>query len=84
MKFDVLLFKKAGFNKNDIARLFGVSRTTVYNWHSEKTVHSLLKRKVEAITSAVRSALDDKALPIDVKSTNERAKEIQMVIKNYL
>lgn len=84
MKFDTEVFKKAGLNKSDIARIFGVSRTTVHNWYSNKTVHVLIEDRVTQVTNAVRKAVHENKLPVAVRDSETREKEISGVIKPYL
>jgi len=84
MEFNTSLYKEAGLNKNDIARLFDVSRTTVYNWHATTKVHSLIYNKVVSVTKAVQQALSDKKLPVDIKNADERKLEINRIVAEYI
>jgi hypothetical protein len=85
MQFDVELYNDAGLSKSDISRLFGVSRTTVHNWHNGTTIHSLIQKRVKLISTAVRTALSKKKLPLDVSArSGDRATELSAVIKECL
>lgn len=85
MSFDVEVYKKAGISKCDISRLFGISRTTVHNWHASGSVHPLIKKKVETITTAIKRAIEDGKLPTKlVRNPTDRNKELSIIIKKYL
>lgn len=84
MEFNTTLFKEAGLNKNDIAVLFGVSRTTVHNWHNGTKVHALIQKKVRMISEAVKKALENHEFPVSERNKDERAKQLNALVKSYL
>ena len=72
------VFKESGLTKSELASLYGVSRQTVYDWHtgaSAPTQKALATRE-SLYTSGLASAIDRGVLPIRVKDAKLRKERV--------
>lgn len=78
--------KKAGVTPADIARMLNLNRVTVSMWFNNRSApHSMLRRRVDRLLQAIKSAVDKGDLPLssDVPRTNRHA-EIAKTIHRHL
>lgn len=75
--FNRVLFN-SGLTKAELAKLYGVSRPTIYAWAkgAGPWPGTLAARRVDAITAALCSAIDRKVLPLRAASPEWRAARV--------
>ena len=63
--WDANLVRAAGVRPKHLVRLLGITRVTASNWMTGASrPHFLLAGRAEAVMAAIRSALNDKELPV--------------------
>ena len=55
----MLLRKRAGLNQHDLARLLGVSRTTIMRWETGRATPKLSLIQVKALCRSLRVTVED-------------------------
>lgn len=96
MQFPHTLFKQAGLNPTDVAKLIGVSNVTGWRWlrgvgrngevGQGVGVNIFLRKHVAQAATQVKSAVDAGALPdpsIQGLAPDARAAEIKRILKQY-
>lgn len=94
MHFPHQLFKSAGLNSTDVAKLCGVSRITGYRWLQGTSrngsegvgVNIFLQDRVAKVSGPVAAALDAGALPDETLSKlppEKRAVRIKSILNKH-
>jgi DNA-binding XRE family transcriptional regulator len=78
------LLTRAKLTNSDFARLIGVSRVTVYNWLTDGSPHSMIRKKFDKVVAAVQCAVDAGELPITVRRVTERKAAIVAAVSKHI
>lgn len=80
----IAAFGRIGITQADLARLFSVSRVSVHHW-SRGRVPSLRQSEkgVKLTLALLRKAKEAGELPLQMKSPEERVKELRRLLKKY-
>lgn len=74
------VFEESGFTKSELAKLFGVSRQTIYSWYDNIAPKQAgLTTKVNIYSTAIVATIDKGVLPLRVVDKNIREKYLQKI-----
>lgn len=79
MEFPVMAFRKvmldSGLTKAELAKLYGVSRQTLYTWRDTPPKQQTLAERAAAYTSGLIAAINRNLLPFPASTSREQRDE---------